>query len=64
MQKLVKIIILGAGDRGFAYADYAKKHPDLVSIVGVAEPRDHYRDKMAAEHNIPTENCFKCGEKY
>jgi predicted dehydrogenase len=60
MPKLVKIIIIGAGDRGFAYADYAKKHPDLVSIVGVAEPRDHYRDKMAAEHNIPTESCFKC----
>jgi predicted dehydrogenase len=57
--KPVEMIIAGAGDRGFVYASYAKVHPDRAKVVGVAEPRDFYREKMAKEHNIPDENIFK-----
>ncbi len=56
--KPVKIIIAGAGDRGFVYAKYAKQHPDRAKIVGVAEPRDYYREKMVNEHAIVEENVF------
>ena len=35
---MLKAIILGAGYRGRAYADYAKEHPDQLEIVGVADP--------------------------
>ena len=34
----LKAIVLGAGYRGRAYADYAKAHPDQLEIVGVADP--------------------------
>ena len=37
MSKL-RAIVLGAGYRGRAYADYAKDHPDQLEIVGVADP--------------------------
>ena len=37
MRKL-KAIVLGAGYRGRAYAEYAKDHPDQLEIVGVADP--------------------------
>ena len=37
MSKL-RAIILGAGYRGRAYAEYAKDHPDQLEIVGVADP--------------------------
>ncbi len=37
MNKL-KVVILGAGYRGRAYAEYAKAHPDQMEIVGVADP--------------------------
>ena len=37
MTKL-KAIVLGAGYRGRAYAEYAKEHPDQLEIVGVADP--------------------------
>jgi len=57
--KPVEIIIAGAGDRGFVYASYAKEHPDKAKIVGVAEPRDFYREKMAQEYDIPEENVFE-----
>ncbi len=57
--KPVEIIIAGAGDRGFVYASYSKEHPDRAKIVGVAEPRDFYREKMAQEYDIPKENVFE-----
>ena len=34
----LKAIVLGAGYRGRAYAEYAKEHPDQLEIVGVADP--------------------------
>ena len=37
MNKLCAIV-LGAGYRGRAYAEYAKEHPDQLEIVGVADP--------------------------
>ncbi|MBN1436563.1 MAG: Gfo/Idh/MocA family oxidoreductase [Sedimentisphaerales bacterium] len=54
----VKYIIAGAGSRGFSYARYAKEFPEQAKIVGVAEPREFYRNLMAKEHNIPAENVF------
>jgi len=34
----LKAIVLGAGYRGRAYAEYAEAHPDELEIVGVADP--------------------------
>jgi predicted dehydrogenase len=58
MKPPVTLAIAGAGKRGEAYAAYAKQHPDQLRIVAVAEPRDHQRQRMAAEHAIPPERCF------
>ncbi len=33
---MMKALILGAGCRGRAYAEYAQAHPDQLEIVGVA----------------------------
>jgi predicted dehydrogenase len=57
--KPVDIVIVGAGDRGRTYAAYALEHPGKARIVGVAEPRDYYRTKMADEHEIPDEHVFE-----
>ena len=35
---VIRAIVLGAGYRGRAYAAFAKEHPDLLEIVGVADP--------------------------
>ena len=58
MKKPVTVIIVGAGGRGFAYANLALKAPKLCKIVGVAEPRDFHREKMVAEHGIAPEMTF------
>ncbi|MBN2047125.1 MAG: Gfo/Idh/MocA family oxidoreductase [Anaerolineaceae bacterium] len=54
----VKVVIIGAGSRGQTYASYALDHPEKMRVVGVAEPRDYYREKMAVEHHIPAENVY------
>jgi predicted dehydrogenase len=56
--KPVEMIIAGAGDRGFVYASYAKEHPDRAKVVGVAEPREYYREKMTKEYAVPDEHVF------
>ncbi|MHA2116499.1 MAG: Gfo/Idh/MocA family protein, partial [Candidatus Thorarchaeota archaeon] len=56
--KPVELIIAGAGDRGTVYASYAKVRPKRAKVVGVAEPRDFYRERLAKEHDIPEENVF------
>lgn len=56
----VKLIVVGAGNRGHAYAKYAELCPDMLQIVGVAEPREWHRNDIATTHKIPPEHVFHC----
>ena len=51
-------IIIGAGDRGAAYASFADAHPDRFRVVGVADPRLEYRTALASRYQIPDEHVF------
>ncbi|MCD4831514.1 MAG: Gfo/Idh/MocA family oxidoreductase [Anaerohalosphaeraceae bacterium] len=55
---VVKLIVIGAGSRGTGYAGYTALHPEQAQVVGVAEPREFYRNKMVSDYNIPPENVF------
>ena len=48
----VSLVVIGAGQRGTGYARWARRHPDRASVVGVAEPREVRRARIAAEHGI------------
>ena len=52
------LLIVGAGSRGTGYASYAAAHPDEMRIVGVAELRKIYRQRLIDEYDIPPENAF------
>lgn len=56
MTQPISLIIIGAGGRGGTYARYAQINPEEARVIGVAEPRQHYRETMAAEYAIPAEN--------
>ena len=58
MSKPVSLLVLGAGGRGAGYSTYATQFPEEARIVGVAEPRDFYRNRLADTHKIPKENIF------
>ena len=51
-----RLLIIGAGQRGQCYAEYARLHPDQAQVVGVAEPRAAYRTRLAEAHQVPPEN--------
>ncbi len=55
----VKIIICGAGSRGNIYASFASLYPDKAKVIGVAEPRDFYRNEMVKKYDIPYENAVR-----
>ncbi len=50
--KPVSVIIIGAGNRGSSFADYIQHHPEEARLVGVAEPRPFYRQRVADQHHI------------
>ncbi|MGW5362227.1 Gfo/Idh/MocA family protein [Actinopolymorpha pittospori] len=54
----VTIAVVGAGNRGSAYARWAAEHPERVRIVAVAEPREYQRKVLAEVHGIPAEQTF------
>lgn len=54
----VRFIVAGAGGRGTGYAAYAAEHPNLAELVGVAEPREIPRMRLATEHDVPPDNLF------
>lgn len=54
----VTALVVGAGGRGYTYAQFAKEHPDRLKIVGVAEPKEYNRNRMVQAHNLPAENVF------
>lgn len=54
----IKVIIAGAGGRGTGYAQYAKLFPERMKVVGVAEPRDFYRNRLVNEYDIPPNQAF------
>jgi len=60
--KTIKAILLGAGQRGNAYCDYAVNHPSELQIIGVAEPDSIRRRDFQTKHNIPDVDCFNTWE--
>ena len=58
-QRPVTVFIAGAGGRGSTYASFALQHPERMKVVGVAEPRDFYRERMAETYDLSDENVFR-----
>lgn len=64
MEKLIDVVIVGAGSRGrLTYAPFAKLRPDLMRIIGVAEPVAARMDIMVREYGIPEGNRFSSAEE-
>lgn len=55
---MIKVIIIGCGQRGLAYANYALSYPNEVKVVALAEPRSDRLEEMSKAHHIPKENQF------
>lgn len=53
-------VLVGAGNRGrLVYAAWARRHPERLRLVAVAEPDAGSREAVAAAHGIAPECCFR-----
>ena len=62
-KKPITAIILGAGHRAKAYADFSLKYPELLKIVGVADPDEFRRKTVQQKFGFSEENCFENAEE-
>lgn len=58
--KTLKVIVIGAGNRGRCYTDYMTD--ERFEVVAVAEPEKSLRDYIKNKHNISEEMCFDSWE--
>ncbi|MDO4607941.1 MAG: Gfo/Idh/MocA family oxidoreductase [Clostridia bacterium] len=56
--KQLKVILIGAGDRGTTYTDIMANLPEQFKVVAVAEPIESRRQHIKELHNIPDDMCF------
>ena len=56
--KKLKVILIGAGNRGGVYTDVMSDLPEQFQGVAVAEPRDSRRERIQQKHNLPNDMCF------
>lgn len=61
MSKKLKVILIGAGNRGETYTDIMAKMPDQYEVTAVAEPIASRRNAIKTKHHIPEELCFEDG---
>lgn len=53
-------VVVGAGNRGrLVYAAWARRHPDRLRVVAVAEPDERSRESVGDQHGIPPERRFR-----
>lgn len=58
MTKPSTFIVIGAGSRGTQYASYALEFPRQARCVGVAEPREYVRRRLAEAHGLSSGQIF------
>lgn len=57
-EKPITCIVLGAGNRGNVYGNFAVKYPDEMDVVGVAEPISSRKERFSSKHAIPADRQF------
>ncbi len=52
-------VLVGAGSRGvLTYGGFAKRFPQRLKFIAIADPNDEHREIFANEHNIPKDRQF------
>ena len=61
--KPVTAVIVGAGHRAFVYSELAKTNPELLKIVGVADPNPVRRKKAMEYFGFSEDMCFDSAQE-
>ena len=61
--KKIRVIIIGAGNRGTRYAHHMNEMPEKYEIVGMADPAEGHRKYFQQQYGVPAENCYESREQ-
>ncbi len=61
--KKIKVIIIGAGNRGVRYATHMAENPEKYEIVGMADPQAARRKHFQDVFGVPAEQCYEGWEE-
>ena len=61
--KKLRIMIIGAGNRGNRYAKHMSEHPDKYEIVAMADPQAARREHFNQVYGVPADKCFNSWEE-
>lgn len=62
--KKLNAVLVGAGNRGCTYADYALECPNELAIIAVVEPNELRRKQACERYNVPEKNAFSSLETF
>lgn len=57
--KKIRVVAVGAGNRGGTYTDIMHTMPEQYQVVAVVDPAESRRKHVRELHNIPNELCFE-----
>lgn len=55
----IRAVLVGVGHRAVLYGSYALGHPEQMQVVGVADPDEGRRDRVAAMFGVPPARCYR-----
>ncbi len=58
MEKQIKVVLVGAGNRAVIYSELALREPDRMKVVGIVDPDAEHMEKVREQFSVPPENCF------
>lgn len=64
MEKQIKVVLLGAGNRADIYASVSLEFPEMLKVVGIVDPDPIRRNLIKEKYSIPDENTFECVEEF
>lgn len=56
---MIKVIIVGCGDRSCVYSEYAYQHYDCFEFVGAVDPDENRLKYVQDKLKIPQDKCYK-----
>lgn len=57
--KPLTAVVIGGGNRGSVYGQFAVTHPQEMQVIAVAEPLADRRAQFAGAHDLPPDACFE-----
>ena len=58
MDRILNVVLIGAGNRGETYTDIMGAQPSRFHIAAVVDPVDSRRENIRRKHGIPADRCF------